>query len=392
MCKEGRLLLVISAIFTFAMGLADIFVSVFFWRETKNFNVIVIYNLMHYITAPITLFLAGFLAKRKNGIWSLRVGLLLFALFYILILYIGNKGLIYIYLLGVLNGMAAAFYWLAYNTLSFDFTDTTNRDTFNGFDGFYCGIAAAVAPIISGFIISRYRTVRGYSIVFGIALTLFVVLIFISMLIKCINYGSRLNVRSSISRNCKEWSAIRKATFIWGFRDAIIIFLVNILIIQTTKSELSLGELSLISSLLSSGSYVLVQKIIKPPKRRLSILIGTAFAFISVIGLIFKVSYSTLLFYTVVESIFLPFFLIQLSSASFNVISRAHDDDLRIEYMINKDVVLGGGRIISSILLLVFLTNFKDSTIIKLYLLFLGIVPLISGYFLSKLRSVLEGK
>ena len=55
----------VSALFAFAMGLSGIFVNVFFWKETSNFIVIVIYNLIHYIITPITFILAGALAKRK---------------------------------------------------------------------------------------------------------------------------------------------------------------------------------------------------------------------------------------------------------------------------------------------------------------------------------------
>ena len=74
------------------------------------------------------------------------------------------------------------------------------------------------------------------------------------------------------------------------------------------------------------------------------------------------------------------------------MISRAHEENLRIEYIINKDVVLNGGRIISSIILLLLLKAFKDFTIIKVYFLFIGSAPIASGYFLSKLKGVLEGK
>jgi Major Facilitator Superfamily. len=274
MCREAKLLLTISILFTFGMGLSGIFVNIFFWKQTSSFVVIVIYHLIQHITVPITFVIAGILAKKKNGIWSLRIGLLIYALFYTLMLLVGSKGIIYIYLLGFVFGISGGFYWLAFNTLSFDFTCTNNRDTFNGFNGACSGIAAAVAPITSAFIISRFSGVRGYNIVFSMTLLMFVVLILVSLTLKCKNYGSKLDFKKAISDNCAEWSIIRKSTFFWGFRDVIITVLVNILIIEITKSELSLGKLTFIASLITSLSFVLVQKIIKPPKRRLSIYIG----------------------------------------------------------------------------------------------------------------------
>ncbi|WP_291571465.1 MFS transporter [Clostridium sp. UBA4548] len=392
MCKEAKILLFMSALFTFAAGLSGIFVNIFFWKQTNSFIVIVIYNMIHYITTPITFMIGGIIAKKKNGIWSLRLGLILYAIFYSLILTLGNRGGIYIYILGMVYGFAVGFYWLAFNTLSFDFTCVTNRDTFNGFNGSCAGVAAAIAPITSGYIITRFSGNKGYSIVFTITLSIFIVLLIISLFLKCNNYGSKVNFKKVFSKNCSDWSIIRKSTTLWGFRDVIIGFLVNILIIETTGSELSLGKLTFIGALASSGAYVLVQKIIKPPRRRLAIYVGTIGSFLAVTTIVYKISYATLLIFMVVDSFLLPFFLIQLSSSSFNVINKIHEEDLRIEYMINKDIVLNGGRIISSIILLLVLSLFRGAFVIRGYLLLIGAIPILSGYFLRKLSKVLDGE
>lgn len=392
MCKEAKILLVVSTLFTFAVGLSGIFVNVFFWKQTSSFIVIVLFNLIQYLSTPFTFILGGVISKRKNGIWSLRIGLTMYAVSYAAILFFGKNGSYYIYLVGVLLGMAAGFYWLAFGTLSFDFTDTNNRDTFNGFNGSCAGVASAVAPITSAYIISRFTGIRGYSFVFISTLSLFIILILISLFLRCKSYGSRLNIKKAFSKNCDEWSMIRKATFFWGFRDVIITFLINILIIETTKSELSLGKLTLIGSLLTSGSYVLVQKIIKPPKRRLAVFLGTVGSFIAVLGVAFNITYRNLLFYVSMDAFFLPFFLIQMSSSTFNVINRAHDEDMRIEYMINKDIAINSGRSVSAVLLIILLTVFKNTSILRIYLVFIGMLPIISGYFLSRLKHVLDGK
>lgn len=392
MCRNAKILLIVSALFSFAMGLSGIFISVFFWKETSSFVVIVIYNLIHYITTPITFVLAGILAKRKNGIWSLRLGLLMYAVFYALILFIGNKGIMYIYCLGIIFGMAIGFYWLAFNTLSFDFTHVNNRDTFNGFNGSCSGISAAIAPITSAYIISRFNGLKGYRVVFLLTLIIFLVLVLISGALKCKNYSNELNFKKIFSRNCDEWSIIRMSTFFWAFRDVIIVFIVNILIMEATGSELSLGKFALIASLVSSAAFILVQKVIKPPYRRVSIYIGTIGTFLAVAALVVKITNTTLFIYTVLDAFAIPFFLIQLSSSTFNVINKAHEEDFRIEYMINKDIVLNGGRVISSTILALLLISFKSSyNILKIYLMVIGSAPLVSGYFLRKLKSVLEG-
>ncbi len=391
MSKEAKILLVISALFTFAMGLSNIFVNVFFWKQTNDYIVIAIYHLTHYIFTPVTFILAGILAKKKNGIWALRIGLLAYSLFFIMILFLGGRGTYRIYLLGVIYGAATGFYWLAFNTLSFDFTHINNRDTWNGFNGCCCGITAAVSPMISAYIISSYSGIKGYNVVFAMTLATFVVLTAVSLLLRCRNYGYRLDHRRAYSRNNDEWGNIRLATALWGFRDVIIVFLVNILTIEVTGSEISLGKLTLASSLVSSASYVLVQKVIKPPRRRLAILLGVLGTSVAVLVLSANVAYGTLVFYIMMDAFFLPFFLIQLNSATFNVIDRNHENNMRIEYMINKDIVLNGGRIVSVLILIALLILFRPPEILRGYLILLGLVPIAAGYFLGKLRGVFEG-
>ena len=392
MCKDAKTLLIVSTLFTFAMGISNIFVNVFFWKQTSNFKIIVIYNMMHYIVIPMVFILGGIIAKRKNGIWPLRLGLLCYALFFGVILLVGTEGVVYIYILGIIHGIASGFYWLAFNTLCFDFTNINNRDTFNGFNGSCAGIAAAAAPITAAYIISRFEGMTGYKVVFAITLVIFLVLILISLTLRCKNYAGKLNYKKAFFGNCEEWRIIRKSTVFWGFRDVIIVFIINILIIETTKSELSLGKLTLIASLLSSVAYILVQKVVKPPRRRLAIIIGSLGSFFAVLGLAVEVIYVTLLLYVIVDAIFIPFYLIQLNSSTYNVINRAHDEDMRIEYMINRDIMLNTGRIISAGILLIMLNISADATVLQGFLIFIGLAPAVSGHFLRKLRKVLLGE
>lgn len=392
MSKEAKILLAISALFTFAMGLSNIFINVFFWRQTNEYVVIAIYHLMHYVSTPSAFIIAGALSKRKNGIWSLRIGLLAYGVFFMLILFFGGKGVSYIYFMGIIYGAATGFFWLAFNTLSFDFTNMGNRDTWNGYNGCCSGISAAVAPMLSAYVISSFNGTRGYRLVFTMTLGAFVILSLVSLLLRCKNYGCRLDYRKAFSRNCEEWGIIRLSTLFWGFRDVIIVFLVNILTIEITKSELSLGELTLASSLISSVSYVIVQKVIKPPRRRLSITIGVLGLSIAVLVLAAGMAYGPLAFFIMTDAFCLPFFLIQLNSATFNVIDRNREKDMRIEYMINKDIALNSGRIASVLILILLLTLSKSWVMLRMYLVILGLVPLIAGYSLSRLRGVLGGK
>lgn len=386
MSKETKIILVISVLFTLAMGLSNIFVNILLWKKSNDFITVALYNLMHYIFAPITFIFAGWLAKKKNGVWSLRLGILFFIIFYGLILYIKDNLLRYIFPLGILFGIAAGFYWLAYHLLSFDCTTEKNRDTFNGMNGCSNGAANALAPIIGGYIIQRSGNTRGYTIVFACSLILFSVIILVSFLLKTKNYGAKLDFGHILGSRHREWTRIRQATAVWGLRDVVLGFLVSILIFKTTQSELSVGKLSLLAAILYSVTSYAQQKLIKAKLKVPSMYIGAFLMFTSVIGIWWNIGYGTLLVFTVIDAISSPFFLIPMSSASFNVINEYHEENLRAEYIINKEIVLNAGRITGTLVLIGLLYFVKQAHILNYYLLALGSMQLISAYFLGKMQ------
>lgn len=386
MTKGVKILLAISVLFTLAIGLSNIFVNIFLWKKSSDFTVIALYNLMHYIFVPITFIIAGWLSKKKNGVWSLRLGILFFMIFFSLILLVKERILGYIYPLGILFGIAAGFYWLAYHVLSFDFTSEKNRDTFNGFNGSAVGGANAIAPLVGGYVIQKAGNTTGYTIIFACSLILFVVLVLVSFLLKTKDYGHKLDAGHIWGSRHSEWTRLRKATMVWGLRDVVMGFLIVILIFKSTGSELSVGKLSLLAAVISALAFFLQQKLIKPKRRLLSMYTGAAFMLVAVLGLTWNIGYSTLLFFTVTDALFAPFFLVPLSSASFNVINEYHEENLRVEYVINKEIVLNLGRIVSTLVLLGLIIFFKQAYMLNFFLLFLGTAQIVSMLFLRKLR------
>ncbi len=386
MSKKAKLLLTVSALFTLAMGISNVFLNILLWKESKNFIVLAEYNLMQYMFLPITFIFAGWLSKRKNGIWSLRLGILFFIILFGLILLFQDKISNFVLIFGILFGVAAGFYWLAFHVLSFDFTSTENRDTFNGYNGSIAGICGAVAPISSAYIINKNVPGMGYTIVFSISLLLFVVLILVSFLLKAEYYGRKMDFKKIIGTNSHDWSFLRKGLFTWGFRDVIIGFLIFVLVFKTTGSEWSVGTFSLIGSLISSVAFVIEQKLVKPKSRLKSMLAGASLMFLAVWGLVVNISYGTLLLFIVMDSAFLPFFMVPFSSAGFNIISLQHQDDLRLEYIINKEIILNMGRVVSLLILIGLLWFVKYDRSLNYFLLFIGCTQIISLYFLRKMR------
>mgnify|MGYP002018247932 CR=1 FL=1 len=156
---------------------------------------------------------------------------------------------------------------------------------------------------------------------------------------------------------------------------------------KTTGSEMALGKLTLIASLISSVAYVSEQRLIKPKRRLFSLHLGAIFMFISVTGLIIKINYATLTMYMMLSALFVPFFMVPVNSAAFNILTRNHDESMRVEYIVNREFALNLGRIISTSLLIVLLTFVKSKRVLNYFLIFIGCAQLISLYFLRKIKT-----
>jgi MFS transporter, YQGE family, putative transporter len=108
--------------------------------------------------------------------------------------------------------------------------------------------------------------------------------------------------------------------------------------------------------------------------------------FTAVFGLVYKINFNTLLFFMLLDAAFAPFFLVPLSSASFNIINRNHDEDLRAEYIVNKEIVLNLGRIASTLVLILILNLIKSERVLNYFLFIIGGVQIISLLFLVRLK------
>jgi YQGE family putative transporter len=386
MSKQAKILLVISGLFTLAMGLSNVFVNIFLWKKSNSFILIASYQLMHHIFVPITFIIAGWLSKKKNGIWSLRIGIFSFIIFFSGILLLRESITDYIYIFGILFGISAGFYWLSFDVLTFDFTSTKNRDTFNGFYGTIASATASIAPISAAYIIESSQDLRGYYIVFFISLVLFIIQIIVSFFIKTETYSTELAFKKILKKNTNDWCNFRRLILTWGLRDVVIIFLITILIYKTTGSEIALGKLTFIGAIIACGANLLEQKIIKPKKRLVSMHVGAIFLFIAIIGLVFEINYTFLVIYTIISSIFSPFFLIPIYSATFNILDYCGEEEYRIEYIINKEIMLDFGRLISTTILILLLSFVQHDRTLNYFLLFIGSAQIICLYFIRKIK------
>lgn len=166
-----------SAYCSYAIWQCKCAVGNFRWRifvESQNdYALIGWFTLATHLTMAITFWLAGKWVKEHNKMNCLRIGVAISAVFYMLVLWLGANSFQYFVWLGIVQGISAGLFWVAFNVVYFEVTDPDNRDRFNGSVGLLGAGAGIIAPWISGVLIVSLGDIKGYRLIFSISLGIF---------------------------------------------------------------------------------------------------------------------------------------------------------------------------------------------------------------------------
>ncbi|MCA0986049.1 MFS transporter [Guptibacillus algicola] len=389
--KDLLLLLTIGGLYALSIALSNTFVNVYLWKQTGEFADIGIYNLSVVISQPLTFILAGRWAKKMDRVIVLRIGVIFLALFYITVLFLGQNAGHLLILLGALLGIGFGFYWLAFNVLTFEITEPDTRDFFNGFLGLLTSFAGMIGPIFAGFVISSLESYTGYKIIFGVSLLLFFAAVILSFFLKRrsakgnFSFMRVFNERKSNS----DWLNVLHAHFFQGLREGTFIFIIAVLVFITTGSELAIGTFGLVNSAVSFLVYYLATRLIKPRFRIKAILYAGTMLYLSVFILTLDLTFPRLLIYGICISIAYPIFFVPYVSLTYDVIGKAWNAaEMRIEYIVVREVYLNLGRIVSITIFLIAISISKDTEIVPFLLLILGIGHSVIYLFYRKLKIV----
>jgi YQGE family putative transporter len=373
--KDLILLLTIGGLYSLSIALSNTFVNVYLWKQTGQFLDIGIYNLSIVILQPLTFILAGRWAKKIDRVIVLRLGVSSLAIFFLSVLFIGESASHFLVLLGALLGVGYGFYWLAFNVLTFEITEPETRDFFNGFLGLLTSFAGMVGPILAGTIISRMEKFTGYSVIFTISLVLFSGAVILSLFLKRRPANGSFQFIRIIKerKNNFNWKMITSAHFFQGLREGTFIFVISVFVFITTNSELALGKFGLVNSIVAFFGYYLTTRLIKEKHRKKSILIGGLILYAAIFLIVFDLTYTRLIAYAVVIAVAYPLLLVPYMSLTYDVIGKGWNAaNMRIEYIVVRELFLNSGRFVSILAFLVAVTVFDEEKSIPILLCFLG--------------------
>ncbi|AGK54931.1 MFS transporter [Bacillus sp. 1NLA3E] len=387
--RDFKFLLLIGGLYSLSTALSNTFVNIYLWKQSGQFSDIGLYNLAVVVLQPITFILAGRWAKKIDRVVVLRIGVSFLALFYIAVLLFGSRAADFLLILGGLLGIGYGFYWLAFNVLIFEITEPETRDFFNGFLGVLSSVGGMLGPIAAGFIISRLEKFTGYTIVFGLSLGLFSIAVFLSFFLKRRPAQGKYCFKRILAerRNDVNWRMITNAHFFQGFREGTFAFVISVFVFLSTGSELSLGTFGLINSGVSFLAYLFVSRMLKKSHRKKAILLGGIILYASIFLIVFDITYIKLLIYAATIAIAYPLLLVPYMSMTYDVIGRGWKAaEMRIEYIVVREIFLNFGRFISIIFFILAVTLFDEQKSIPILLLILGAGHSVIYFFIRKIH------
>lgn len=387
--KDLSLLLIIGGLYSLSAALSNTFVNIYLWKQTGKYSDLALYNLAIVILQPLTFILAGRWAKKIDRVIVLRIGVICLALFYLSVLVAGTKASTYLLLLGGLLGVGYGFYWLAYNVLTFEITEPETRDFFNGFLGILSSMGGMIGPIAAGIIITRFAKFTGYTIVFGISLALFALAVFLSFSLKPRPAKGKYDFKRIMEerRQNENWRLVTNAHFFQGLREGTFIFVISVFVYISTGSEMALGTYGLLNSGISFVAYFLASRLIKKNFRKKAILIGGLLLYAAVILIVWKVTYAKLLIYAGIIAIAYPLLLVPYISTTYDVIGQGWKAaEMRIEYIVVREVFLNIGRVVSILTFLAAVTLFNEEKSIPILLLLLGAGHIFIYVFMKRVQ------
>lgn len=386
--NQSILLLAVCGLFMLSGALSGTFLNVYLWKAKQDFVMIGWFTLTQQLAIGFTSWIVGKWVKERDKMITLRVGIIILGLFYLVVLWSGVHMIHYIIPLGLLFGIGFGMFWLAFNVVYFEVTDADTRDRFNAWVGILSSFIGLFGPWISGWVISNSRGESGYQLVFMISLGIYGISVVLSFWLKKRKTSGTYSWSEPVRQLKKEstWRRVVPASAIHGVREGVFAFLIHLLIYISTSAEWKIGQYTLVTSVVSLVSFWIAGKWLKPKFRYIGMLIGSVFLTAVIGPLLWEVNYFTLIILGIGTSLFMPLYIIPLISSVFDLIgTSSHNVEKRVELIVLRELSITGGRIAGIVLFIIVLSLYPNMTAVTYLMALIGFSPVLTWLVLRKL-------
>lgn len=297
----------VHTLFLIFNTLPGVFINTFIMKQSPDVNIVLYYNCINFVVSAFAMVLTAYFSRKVNANYLAMLGIGLYNVLYITLIVMDNRAADYYYVLGIISGLAAGSYWMSYNNMLTDYTDSENRDKSLAIVG-VCGSSVnLIIPLISGFLISKIPGNWGYISVFSLALCI-AALTCVNMAKmprkKVVKEKSRFKEALHVIFTNKCWTFGMLGQMCRGIRDGAFMFILSILLYELVQDTILIGFNTFLTGAVSIVTYLTMIKIIRPANRIKWMLVGVTILTVSGFLFMLQVNVLTILLFNVINAVF----------------------------------------------------------------------------------------
>ncbi|WP_073199930.1 MFS transporter [Gracilibacillus kekensis] len=370
-------ILINHAIFQFGGSLSIIFVNLYLWRLTNSLWVNGLYNLIAILTQAVTTFSIGKMSKKKGRTTIYRYGILMTALFYLLIVMVQEEIVTYFYLFALLRGIAQGLYWVAYFTIVHEVSSNQNRHRYLGWNQIVMGSTNLIAPALAGFMISLFNGLAGYLLVFSIAFLMFFVATLRSFQIKKESIRHRNYYMKYLGQIVERNKAFRNALIGWfiiGFPQGILMYIPAILIYSIFENESIVGYLNALFLAVSILASFIISRFANIQQTKKYLWIAATGFLASGLFLTWEIAIVSVILFMVTQNVFKPLQANAYAAYYFEWLDRIPlGIEFRVESVVLRETIINIGRGLGIIVFMIFSNEIDTNTVAYVIVLAMSI-------------------
>ena len=387
---EENIIIAINAIKKVMILFLGPFLTAYFIKKSQESIIdLSIYYIFSYILLGVGSFIVASIIKNKFRVGMFRVGVIFNFIYIMAIIILKEKIVDYLWLISILYGVSSSIYWFSYNLFVINKIDNERRTEYTVKSKIISSIIGVLCPIVLGSII----TVTNYELTAIIILIISIVQIILSFMLSPDNKTnlSKFNARQTFDK-LKSNKQIRRTSIVEFFigmnvSDGALEILMTILILDSFKTDMNLGIITSITTVLSMICVHLYGKIYKKRDDKSLVIVSSILPVIAVFILLIWRNNITIIIYNICYVIFTSLLALTREIRLFNISdSYIVDKNNQCEFFALREGILNIGRVIGyTMLLLAGLTNSRFVLSIVMILLTLSIP--ITGLNITKINK-----
>lgn len=364
--KNYKVLFSLRLLKSILTNFVDVFLVLYFINVSNN-NILPlgIYKLVAMITVWLVIFLSRNYCKSKNRVWLMRIGIVMYFIYFLSIILLKEQVVNYIYLIGLLYGLEEGFYYSVYNTIESDGIENKDREKYLGTYNGCKNIVSIIFPLFFGSLIQNSGFIN--TIIFVLVIVALEIILSIILKDNNIPKGNKTNLKEfkNVMKEHPELKSIIITNICSGltYSEGALSYVITIYIIKVFSESVSLGIFTSIFSVISIIIGFLFVKVIKP-KYYIKLLGATLpITIILLCIMLLNCNFVTVVLYNLFQTIskLLSDLIRERNVFNFSNIETIKRE-YKVEYFLTLETALFIGRVISNTLFI--LMAFLDANFI----------------------------